>query len=420
MVILHLNNYQGKPIYSQVILPHMQELESYGIENIYFDGNQLKNNGLDGRFIYICLSIKIFIEKVLKNLLTKFDYNFYNVLERVSIVSSNLILKKIKKKPDVIVLYWISGSFNMKTIYKLQKKTGAKIYWYFMDKAPMTGGCHYTWDCKGYETTGCKNCCAFKYKPISFLASKNFSFKEKYFNKLDLTAISPTVEMFKLIGKSMLFKNKENLLQPIGINEKFFKYFPTNYLDFANLSQDAEKVYLLTGANNVNDRRKGLHLFVKALQILKQTEPEILKKIVILIIGHSKVNSFGAIGVNAIELGYVNPSQLVKLYNFIDVFVCPSIEDAGPLMVNQSIICGTPVIAFDTGVAPDLINSIDEGYIAKLGDINDFATGLVTLLKRNSREDNIPLRAMNRKKAIKKIGISISSANFADYIQNNK
>ena len=207
MVILHLNNYQIKPIYNQVILPYMEELESYGMENIYFDGNKLKNSGLEGRFIYKCLSIKIFIEKALKNLLTKFDYNFYNILERVSIISSSRILKTIKKNPDVIVLYWISGSFNIKTIYKLQKKTGARIYWYFMDKAAMTGGCHYTWECKGYQTTGCKKCPALKYKSLWFIASKNFRFKEKYFDKLNLAALSPTVEMFDLV-KSIYLRIK--------------------------------------------------------------------------------------------------------------------------------------------------------------------------------------------------------------------
>ena len=191
-------------------------------------------------------------------------------------------------------------------------------------------------------------------------------------------------------------------------------------MDFAKIDREADNVYLLVGANNVNDRRKGLHIFIEALEILKITEPEIFKRIVILVIGYSKINSFDAIGVNSIKIGYVNPLQLVKLYNFIDVYVCPSIEDAGPLMVNQSLICGTPVIAFDTGVAPDLIYDESAGYIAKLGDVNDFAKGLATIIKRNSGDDGVNVREKNRQETIKKIGLSVSSENFANHIQHNQ
>ena len=61
-----------------------------------------------------------------------------------------------------------------------------------------------------------------------------------------------------------------------------------------------------------------------ALEILKITRTEIFKRIVILVIGHSKINSFDAIGVNSIKLGYVNPTatcKIIQLYRCIRLSV---------------------------------------------------------------------------------------------------
>jgi glycosyltransferase involved in cell wall biosynthesis len=69
-------------------------------------------------------------------------------------------------------------------------------------------------------------------------------------------------------------------------------------------------------------------------------------------------------------LGYLSYEDLAKAYNAADVFVCPSIEDSGPSMINQSALCGTPIVAFEMGVAFDLVN---ESLRCKLYDIENLA-----------------------------------------------
>ncbi|HEY5124202.1 MAG TPA: glycosyltransferase [Ignavibacteria bacterium] len=69
-------------------------------------------------------------------------------------------------------------------------------------------------------------------------------------------------------------------------------------------------------------------------------------------------------------LGYVdNTFGIASAFQAADVFVCPSIEDSGPIMINQSIMCGTPVVVFEMGVATDLVETGITGFRAKNKDV---------------------------------------------------
>jgi glycosyltransferase involved in cell wall biosynthesis len=76
------------------------------------------------------------------------------------------------------------------------------------------------------------------------------------------------------------------------------------------------------------------------------------------------------------KMGMVNHEILSQLYRAADLFVCPSLADSGPTMVNQSILCGTPVVAFDVGVSIDLVKDGHTGYLAKDRSSNGLATAI--------------------------------------------
>ena len=50
------------------------------------------------------------------------------------------------------------------------------------------------------------------------------------------------------------------------------------------------------------------------------------------------------------------------------------------MMINESMMSGTPVVAFQMGVAEDLIEDGANGAIAMLGDAREFAAGLQRVL----------------------------------------
>ena len=78
--------------------------------------------------------------------------------------------------PDIIVAHSLTYFFTVRQLYELQQITGAPIIWYLLDMAPLTGGCHYAWDCSGY-TRNCGKCPALGSTDENDLSRRVFNTK---------------------------------------------------------------------------------------------------------------------------------------------------------------------------------------------------------------------------------------------------
>jgi len=72
--------------------------------------------------------------------------------------------------------------------------------------------------------------------------------------------------------------------------------------------------------------------------------------------------------------------KLVPCYNAADIYMAPSLQDNSPITVIESLSFGTPVVAFNAGGMPDMIEHLKNGYLAKLKSSEDLAAGIVALL----------------------------------------
>ena len=133
------------------------------------------------------------------------------------------------------------------------------------------------------------------------------------------------------------------------------------------------------GATSLDERRKGMKELIDALSKVQA------KDVVFVAAGNIKNM---VLPENTKAMGYLNEEQLIQMYQMADVFVCPSLADAGPMMVNQSLMCGTPVVAYPVGVSADWIQTGKTGYLAKYGDADDLAKGIDYLLSTSDNEWN--------------------------------
>lgn len=317
-------------------------------------------------------------------------YFFFNVDESEEYISASQILEALPFKPDVILLHWISNFINSITIHELAKKTHAKILWLMIDNAPLTGGCHYPWDCKGYQSD-CADCPAILDNSKNDISKRNLALKKHYLPE-NMELISCSESDFMRAKGSALFKDKtvHKILFPIDEN----KFAPAN----KNLAKQffciaAGKKVIFYGASTLSNVRKGEQCFLKALLILQEMikkEGRALNEWVVLVAGRGDKKLFNHFEIPVLHTGFLNEGGVIKAYQAADVFVSPSIEDSGPLMVNQSVMCGTPVVAFETGVALDLVITKKTGYLAKMKDSEDLAMGIKTILELNKVEyDNM-------------------------------
>ena len=317
-----------------------------------------------------------------------YDYYFYNKHECYTTVSAKRILQYIPTKPNIIITYWVTDFVNAQTLNDLYRLTKAQIFCFMVDNAALTGGCHYPWDCREFSRN-CSNCPAILAEENKTIASKNLAFKKKYLPE-SAKVVAFSASDYNRACQSALFRDKD-VLKLIGYVDET-KFTTGNPLSArAYFSLPADKKIIFFGASSLTEKRKGMTLLLQALSSLP------MDSICLLVAGDSP-----PLGVEVLvkRAGYLSEAELITAYQAADVFICPSLEDSGPMMVNQALMCGTPVVAFDTGVAQDLVITGKTGYIARPGDVADMAHGISCLI--NLPEEQYVQMASDCRKFAKK------------------
>ena len=151
------------------------------------------------------------------------------------------------------------------------------------------------------------------------------------------------------------------------------------------------------GAANILDRRKGISYLVEALNELKAKYVD-FGELAIVIFGKNKTFDTGQLPFKAYEMNIINSQQdMAELYNLADVYVTPAIEDNLPNTVMEALACGTPVVAFHTGGIPDMVDHLQNGYLAEFKSSVDFAAGIHYILTSDQKNE---LSANARKKVL--------------------
>lgn len=319
---------------------------------------------------------KIF--KLNKAIPTEKKYHFHEIDERKTFYNTSAFLKKAQIKPDAIIILFANSFINSKNMYELHKATAAPVYLMMYDTAPLTGGCHYSWDCKGYQNT-CGKCPGLFSSDPHDSTYKNLAYKKEYMDKTDVHIVLASEWQQEQATQSAVFKNKPIHKILIAINPNIFTPVP-NEFSRKKFNIPIDKKVIFFGAKSFYDERKGFKYLIEALKKLDEllaNDPRLRHKIFLLMAGEDadiikKDLPFECLNVGKLDNSY----GIASAYQAADIFLCPSIEDAGPSMVNQSIMCGTPVVAFAQGVALDIVLTGKTGYRAALQDSNDMAKGL--------------------------------------------
>ena len=194
---------------------------------------------------------------------------------------------------------------------------------------------------------------------------KNYAFKKHYLPK-DIHVAARGIEKQRL-SQSELFRNCQQELIVFPLDEK--KFCPSSDKDALRVKWGVpvDRKVVLIGATHLNEKRKGMDLLVEALK-------NVHNDVLVLVAGN--MDKQLAFVKEAKVLGYLSEGQLIEAYQMADLFVCPSLADAGPLMVMQSCFCGTPVVAFPVGVSAELVETGETGYLAQYGNVDDLAHGI--------------------------------------------
>ncbi|NJK57587.1 MAG: glycosyltransferase [Pleurocapsa sp. SU_5_0] len=324
--------------------------------------------------------------------------------------SANWLSDKVNSQitqlnPDIINLHWVNAGFlQIETLAKFNKP----IVWTLHDMWAFTGGCHYNQECNKH-TKSCGACPQLSSNRNWDLSRWVWGRKQKAWQNLNLTIVTPSKWLADCAKASSLFKNKRVEVIPYGLDTDIFRPIERKTArKLLKLPQDKQLVLFLS-LQATSDKRKGFQLLQPALQKLSIGNWQ--DRIELVVVGASKPEKDLNLGFKSHYLGTLTDDLMLALaYSAVDVFVAPSLQDNLPNTVLEALSCGTPCVAFNIGGMPDMLEHQQNGYIAKPYEIDDLVEGIMWILENQERYQKLAHRA--REKAEQKFALKIQADRY--------
>jgi glycosyltransferase involved in cell wall biosynthesis len=111
--------------------------------------------------------------------------------------------------------------------------------------------------------------------------------------------------------------------------------------------------------------------------------PPLLKRDTLLLLVGEGADAFAdEVDMATIPLGFMSSDRLKALvYSAADLFLFPSRAENFPLVLLESMACGTPSVAFRVGGVPELVREGVTGLLADPNDAKQFSANIVRLLE---------------------------------------
>jgi len=413
--ILHINNSDSSGGASRACTDINNALVQAGVESSVLVQTKRSNlkgiNSINTNFLE---KSKSFIRKAVDYTTIKFFSVEYRGRFTFPYIGKDISKLEIVRNSDIINLHWINeGFFSFNTLNQLAKLK-KPIVWTLHDMWSFTGGCHYSLGCEKFKRE-CYECPSLKFKGMNDFSKKIFNKKLKIYQDLNINIITCSKWLSEQTRLSRVFQNRRIEVIPNTLKTDIYKPLD-RFLVFNDLELDKDKKYILFGTMTLKDKRKGLDLFIESINLLVKKDPSILNKIELLIMGSGKKMSKFNLPLKIRFLGRLgNEKQLAKFYNAGVLFVAPSREDNLPNTVMESLSCGTPVVAFNIGGIPDMIDHKINGYLAQPFNAEELADGILWVLNQQAPEQ---LKSYARNKIIQNFSYEKIALSYSEYYKS--
>ena len=296
-------------------------------------------------------------------------------------------------KPDVIHLHWICNNFISPRGLRRIATLGIPVVWTFHDTWPFTGGCHITGNCNRWQNH-CGNCPALGRSGILDISWWLWRAKKKAYAALKPVVVALNRKFYDSIKMSPLLSGCDVVILPNAIDSSIFRPIPKN-IARSLLGLDPKAYYILFGAcDSTSNRNKGFDLLSSAINALPK---ESMRNVSCLIFGASGAGTDANISLPAQYLGTLHDElTLAIIYSAADIFVCPSREENLPNTIMESLSCATPVVAFDVGGIPDMVEHGVNGMLVKPHDPQKMAEAISYILLEHEKRKNMSKAAREK------------------------
>lgn len=311
---------------------------------------------------------------------------------------------------DVINLHWVAGIMDYPTAtLALGNKP---IVWTLHDMNPFTGGCHYAGNCVKYRKS-CGSCPQLGSDSESDLSHHIWAQKNDAYESLNINIVTPSGWLGKCTSESTLLSPFLVNVIPNGFPIDTFRPYPKTEIRKALNIPESAKV-ILFGAVSIVNKRKGFKYLLEAINNLSLVNGQ---ECIILTFGdvHDGVEITSKYPVR--HLGSVSEEKhLAAIYSAADVFLLPSLEDNLPNTVIEAMACGLPVVGFDIGGIPDMIEHKKTGYLVETKNVAELIEGIDWILSACDKGTDFAKHC--REKVVKEYSLEVQAKAYNDLYIN--
>lgn len=288
-------------------------------------------------------------------------------------IGTKEFIKKLKEiEPDLVHLHIMHDSYvNLKMLFSYLSVNKIPVVWTFHDCWAFTGKCPYfEMDRCDKWKSGCYKCPQIRKYPESYFMDMTkylWNKKNRMFNSIDnLTIVTPSKWLSNYARESFLNGHDIRVINN-GINLDVFKPVKSDF----RKKYGIEDKYLLLGVGYNWSPRKGLDSFI---ELSKRLDDRFR---IVLVGTNDKIDEILPDNIISIYRTY-NQAELVEIYSSCDLFVNPTMEENFPTVNIESIACGLPVITYNTGGSPEIIDETC-GRVVEKGNIDKLYEGIMDI-----------------------------------------
>jgi glycosyltransferase involved in cell wall biosynthesis len=273
-------------------------------------------------------------------------------------------------EPDVINLHRITNEII--AIYELPRLKNLPIVWTLHDMSAFLGTESYV----DADPTASETGYTFgNSRPIDFWVWK---LKQRYWKDMCFNVVAPSKWLADCVRKSALFGNMETKIIPYPINTEIWRKINREEARAKLNIMSKSPLVCYGSAEGISSYRKGGDLFRKIINRLKCSN----LKFEIITFGSDKESlNESTFGVPLYDLGKITTNEkMVEVFSASDVFLAPYRQDNLPNILIEAAACNLPVMSYDVGGIPDIVESGVTGYLHDVENVDEIAASITDLI----------------------------------------
>ena len=322
------------------------------------------------------------------------------IIHSPAILPSNWVKRINASDADVVHLHWVQGEMlSIADIGRIQKP----IVWTLHDMWAFCGAEHYTEEFRWREGYRRDNRPA--YESGFDLNRWTWQRKRKHWQR-PMHIVTPSTWLGECVRASALLREWPVTVVPNCLDTTRWAPLDRNLArDLLGLPRDVP--LLLFGAmGGGRDPRKGFDLLTAALEHLRGEIPGLE----LVVFGQLAPRNPPDLGFPIHYTGHLHDDlSLRALYSAADALVVPSRQDNLPNTAVEAQACGTPVVAFNIGGLPDIVEHQRTGYLAEAFETEDLAAGIQWVL---THPDADQLGLLARRQAVERFSNRVVATQY--------